>query len=210
MRVDGEGRGLSLFARFLARQFAEPSGLVGRLVIAPWLNRIGRRLNDLAVQLLQSRSGEALLEVGYGGGGLLRRLARLRPARLVGVDVSAAVPRRIAGAELVRAEAAALPFADGSFDAVVSVSVLHFWSRLEPMLAELGRVLRAGGRLVLVFEPPEALRRWAGHRYGFLLWSEADVVAAAAASGLALEERRQGSGRKPDFFVGLRFRKGAA
>jgi SAM-dependent methyltransferase len=210
LRVDGEGRGLSLFARFLARQFAEPSGLVGRLVIAPWLNRIGRRLNDLAVQLLQSRSGEALLEVGYGGGGLLRRLARLRPARLVGVDVSAAVPRRIAGAELVRAEAAALPFADGSFDAVVSVSVLHFWSRLEPMLAELGRVLRAGGRLVLVFEPPEALRRWAGHRYGFLLWSEADVVAAAAASGLALEERRQGSGRKPDFFVGLRFRKGAA
>ena len=124
--------------------------------------------------------------------------------------MSAAVPRRIAGAELARAEAAALPFADGSFDAIVSVSVLHFWSRLEPVLAELGRVLRAGGRLVLVFEPPEALRRWGGHRYGFKLWSEADVVAAAAAAGLALEERRQGSGRKPDFFIGLRFRKGAA
>ncbi|WP_294172847.1 class I SAM-dependent methyltransferase [uncultured Sphingomonas sp.] len=209
MRVDGEGRGLSLFARYLARQFAEPSGLIGRLVIAPWLNRIGRRLNALALKLLAPQPGERSLEVGYGGGGLLRRLARLRPARLVGVDVSAAVPRQIAGAELVRAEAAALPFADRSFDAVVSVSVLHFWLRLEPVLAEFGRVLRAGGRLVLVFEPPEALRRWAGHRHGFQLWSEADVVAAAAASGLALEERRQGSGRKPDFFVGLRFRKGA-
>ncbi|CAA9497419.1 MAG: hypothetical protein AVDCRST_MAG31-161 [uncultured Sphingomonas sp.] len=196
--------------RFLARQFAEPSGLAGRLVIAPWLNRIGRRLNDLALDLLQPEPGERLLEVGYGGGGLLKRLARAGPARLVGADPSPAVPRRIAGAELVRAEGAALPFCDRSFDAVVSVSVLHFWPKLEPVLGEFARVLRPGGQLVLVFEPPEALRRWAGHRYGFQLWSEADVVAAAAAAGLALEERRQGSGRKPDFFVGLRFRKGAA
>jgi SAM-dependent methyltransferase len=210
LRVDGEGRGLSLFGRYLARQFAAPSGLVGRLVIAPWLNRIGWRLNALALELVVPGPGERLLEVGYGGGGLLRRLARLRPARLVGVDISGAVPKRVDGAELVRAEAAALPFADGSFDAVVSVSVLHFWSRLEPVLAEFSRLLRTGGRLVLVFEPPEALRRWAGHRYGFQLWSEADLVGAAAAAGLALEERRQGSGRKPDFFIGLRFRKGPA
>jgi SAM-dependent methyltransferase len=210
LRLDGEGRSLNPLARYLARQFAEPSGLVGRLVIAPWLNRIGRRLNAMALELLEPRVGEALLEVGYGGGGLLRRLAKTEPARLVGVDVSAAVPRRIAGAELVRAEAGVLPFADGSFDAAVSVSVLHFWPRLEPVLAEIGRVLRAGGRLVLVFEPPETLRRWAGHRYGFQLWSEADVIGAAAGAGLILEDRRQGSGRKPDFFVGLRLRKGTA
>lgn len=111
------------------------------------------------------------------------------------------------GAELVRAEAAALPFADRSFDGAVSVSVLHFWPRLGPVLDEVARVLREGGRLVLVFEPPEALRRWPGHRYGFQLWSVNQVIAAAAAADLLLEERRDGAGRKPDFFVGLRFRK---
>ncbi len=147
------------------------------------------------------------MEVGFGGGGLLRRLARCSPARLVGVDISSAVPKRMAGAELVRAEAAALPLPDRSFDGAVSVSVLHFWPRLDPVLAELARVLRAGGRLVLVFEPPEALRRWPGHRYGFHLWSVDEVITAAAGVGLVLEERREGSGRKPDFFVGLRFRK---
>lgn len=161
----------------------------------------------MALDMLAPRPGEALLEVGYGGGGLLKRLARSRPARLVGVDPSSAVPKRVAEAELVRADAAALPFANASFDGLVSVSVLHFWPRLEPVLAELARVLRPGGRLVLVFEPPEALRRWPGHRHGFQLWSEEEVTAAAAASALFLEERREGSGRKPDFFVGLRFRR---
>lgn len=139
---------------------------------------------------------------------MLRRLASCRLERLVGVDASIAVPQRIAGAKLVRAEAASLPFTNESFDGLASVSVLHFWPRLEPVLAEFARVLRFGGRLVLVFEPPGALRRWPGHQYGFQLWSEAAVVSAASTAGLTLEERREGSGRKPDFFVGLRFRKG--
>lgn len=181
--------------------------MLGRLVVAPWLNRIGRRLNDLALELLQPRPGEALLEVGYGGGGLLRRLSDMRLSRLVGVDRSAAVPQRIRAAELMRAEAVPLPFADASFDAAVSVSVLHFWRELDSPLREIARVLRPGGRLVLVFEPPEALRRWPGHRHGFELWSVEDVVTAGEAVGLRLEARAEGSGFMPDFFVGLRMRK---
>lgn len=192
---------------WLARQFARPHGLLGRWLIAPWLNRIGRRLNAMAIDLLGPIAGEAVLEIGYGGGGLLRRLASLRPARLAGVDRSDAVPDAVRGAELHRAEAIALPFPDASFDAIVSVSVLHFWTDLAPPLAEIARVLRPGGRLILVFEPPEALRRWSGSRHGFEMWSEAAVVAAAAAAGLVLDARREGQGKLPDWFVGLRFRK---
>ena len=195
---------------WLARQFARPQGLLGRFVIAPWLNRIGRRLNAMAADMLALRPGEAALEIGYGGGRLLRRLAKVGTERLVGVDVSDALPPRIAGAELVQADAASLPFGDASFDALVSVSVLHFWRDLGPPMREAARVLRPGGRLVLVFEPPEALQRWSGHRFGFELWSEQAVIDAAAQVGLMLEDRRQGHGRKPDWFVGLRLRKKAA
>jgi ubiquinone/menaquinone biosynthesis C-methylase UbiE len=184
--------------------------LLGRWWIAPWLNRIGRRLNAVALELLDAGPGEALLEIGFGGGGLLRRLASAQPRRLVGIDRSDALPKRIAGAELVRGEASALTFADESFDAAVSVSVLHFWTDLAPPLREAARVLRPGGRLVLVFEPPEALKRWPGHRFGFELWSEAQVIAAAQQAGLVLDARREGQGRRPDWFVGLRFRKGPA
>ena len=191
---------------WLAGQFARPSGMLGRLLITPLLNRVGRRLNVMAMDLLEVQPGEAVLEIGYGGGGLLRRLAKARLGRLVGVDVSTALPGRIAGAELVRSEASALPFPDASFDGVVTVSVLHFWHELDSPLREIARVLRPGGRLVLVFEPPEALQRWSGHRFGFELWSEAAVICAAAEVGFVLDERREGQGRMPDWFVGLRLR----
>ena len=71
-----------MIRRWIAHQFARPSGRLGRWFIAPWLNRIGRRLNRLAFDLLAPKPGEALLEIGFGGGALLERLAAARPAKL--------------------------------------------------------------------------------------------------------------------------------
>jgi SAM-dependent methyltransferase len=202
-----------MIRRWIAHQFARPSGRLGKWVIAPWLNRIGRGLNRLACDLLAPKPGEALLEIGFGGGALLERLAAAQPAKLVGVDRSGAIVargrRRLGGrAEIIEAETQSLPFADDSFDGLVSVSVLHFWPELAPPLREMARVLRRAGRLVLVFECEDSLRSWPGHRHGFELWSAADVVAAANAAGLALDARVEEQGRKPDHYVGLRFVKG--
>lgn len=199
-----------MMRRWIAHQFARPSGRLGKWVIAPWLNRIGRGLNRLAFDLLAPGPGEALLEIGFGGGVLLERLAAARPSRLVGVDRSSQIVARgrKGGAEIVEAEAASLPFADDSFDGLVSVSVLHFWPDLDAPLREMARVLRRSGRLVLVFECEESLRSWPGHRHGFELWSADDVIAAAASAGLALDARVEEQGKKPDRYIGLRFVKG--
>jgi len=202
-----------MIRRWIAHQFARPSGRLGQWVIAPWLNRIGRGLNRLARDLLAPKPGEALLEIGFGGGVLLERLADMRPGRLVGVDPSAEIVargrKRLKGrAEIAEAEATSLPFEDDSFDGLVSVSVLHFWPDLGPPLSEMARVLRRAGRLVLVFECEDSLRRWPGHCHGFQLWSAADVIEAAASAGFALDARVEEQGKKPDHYVGLRFVKG--
>ena len=201
-----------MIRRWIAHQFARPAGRLGQWIIAPWLNRIGRALNRLAFDLLAPKPGEALLEVGFGGGALLERLSTLRLGKLAGVDWS---QEMVASggqlrAELVQAEAASLPFADASFDGVVSVSVVHFWPDLGPPLREMARVLRRSGRLVLVFECEASLKLWPGHRHGFQLWSAADVIEAAASAGLALDARVEEQGKKPDHYVGLRFVKGVA
>ena len=104
-----------------------------------------------------------VLDLGCGPGGVMAAAARRWPAaRVVGVDVAArmlAEARRgwpgAAPPALVRADAAALPFAAGSFDAVTSHSFLYLVPDRDAVLAEAGRVLRPGGRLLLV-EP------WAG------------------------------------------------
>lgn len=203
-----------MIQRWIAHQFAAPSGLLGRMLVGPWLDRIGAPLGQLAIELLDPQRGEALLDVGFGGGALLARLLAARPGRLAGVDVSEAMVHRVrqrfgTRVDVALGTAQALPFADGRFDGVTSVSVLHFWADLAPPLADIARVLRPGGRLVLVFEEPEQLRRWAGHRYGFQTWSSEAVIAAAQRVGLRLTERRDGTGTKPATFTGLRFEKEA-
>lgn len=95
-----------------------------------------------------------VLDAGCGTGGFLALLRQRRPD-LAGFGVEwdpAAAPRAShkSGAAVVRGSVNALPFATGCFDAVVSADVLcHAAVDLAAALAELKRVLRPGGRLVL-------------------------------------------------------------
>ncbi|HEX9933073.1 MAG TPA: class I SAM-dependent methyltransferase [Allosphingosinicella sp.] len=205
---------MSVRLRWLARQFARPSGLAGRLLIAPWLDRISRRANRLALERLAPAPGERVLELGFGGGGLLGLVLQSKLAKLIAVDASRAMVRRAARRfaasvssdrlELLHARAEALPLGGGSIDAAVSVSSLYFWDDLHRALTELARVLRPGGRLVLVWEAPETLRRWPGHRFGFHIYDDASVIAAAAGANLL-----DPVVRSVDGFLVLSLRRGA-
>jgi arsenite methyltransferase len=97
------------------------------------------------------------LDVGCGSGDPAALLLRLYPAcaSVVGLDPSAARlghARRHAGPRLafVRGDGRRLPFPDGSFDRVLSADALE-WVR-PPLAAvrEMRRVLRAGGRALLI------------------------------------------------------------
>ena len=114
-----------------------------------------------------------VLDLGCGPGGVMAAVARRWPTtRVVGVDLAArmlAEARRGWAAPrppgLVRADAAVLPFPSGAFDAVTSHSFLYLVPDRGAVLAEAWRVLRPGGRLLLV-EPwagPAAVRAVVAH-----------------------------------------------
>ena len=163
-------------------------------------------MNRLAVEMLDPRPGERVLDLGFGGGGLIGELLRAGSVP-VGVDISEDMieraRRRFPGVELHRASAERLPLADGSVDKAASLNSLYFWPGPEGAIAELARVLRPGGRLLLVFEPAEELKKWPGHRHGFRLFEVAEVRALIEQAGFAVNEERWGTGRKPDRFCGL-------
>lgn len=205
---------MSARLRWLARQFARPHGITGRLLFGPWLDRIGREMNALALRDLAPQPGETVLEVGFGGGGLIAALLAAG-ARPIGVDVSAAMVARArrrfgSRASVIEASVEALPFADGAVDKAASVNNIYFWPDPPAAMAELARVVRPGGLLAIAFEPPDELAKWPGHRHGFRLSSEAEVRALMEGAGFDRIRASWGTGRKPDRFLCLTGRRGGA
>lgn len=98
---------------------------------------------------------DRVLDVGCGTGALLHQLARIYPqAHLAGVDpvpeMLAVARRRLPpSVDLREGWAERLPFADGSFDVVVSCNMFHYIRKPIAALNEMGRVLRSGGALVI-------------------------------------------------------------
>lgn len=94
-----------------------------------------------------------VLDAGCGTGGLLRRLRAAQPAwALTGLDfspIACELARERTGGEIVQGSIAALPFADATFDAVVSCDVVCQVTDPAQAAREFHRVLRPGGTVVL-------------------------------------------------------------
>ncbi len=199
-----------MISRYLARQFARPSGWLGRRWIGPWLDRISGPINRLTLAQLDIGRDDTLLEVGFGGGALLDMMLAATQGKVIGADLSGAMVARgrrrfhgIARLRLVEASVERLPLAPASVDKACSVNNLYFWPDPAAALAELARVIRPGGLLAIAFEPPEELRKWPGHRFGFRLYDEAELRALMMAAGFSGLRCTEGRGRKPDRFLCL-------
>lgn len=112
---------------------------------AGFVAELGRPLLDL----LDARAGERILDLGCGDGRLTQAVAA-GGARVTGVDLSPdlAAAARARGLDVQVADGAALPYPDASFDGVLSNAALHWMTAPEPVLGEVARVLKPGGRFV--------------------------------------------------------------
>lgn len=136
---------------FDRRAAAYESGLIGRMH-----HDIVERGVDIALTALPAP--RRVLDIGCGTGALLRLLAdRLRDAEtLVGIDpapnmirTASSVPDLDRRIRFAVAAAERLPFADRSFDLVISTTSFDHWADQGRGLRECARVVRPGGPLVL-------------------------------------------------------------
>jgi arsenite methyltransferase len=106
------------------------------------------------IELLAPQPGWRVLDVGCGPGHLVSDLADAvgGRSRVQGADVSEHMIALGAqrNLDLVQLSGTALPFDDASFDAVVATQAYEFVERLPAALGELSRVLRPGGRALIL------------------------------------------------------------
>ncbi|MCP4384928.1 MAG: metalloregulator ArsR/SmtB family transcription factor [Hyphomicrobiales bacterium] len=148
-------------------------------------------------EALGARPFDSLLDLGTGTGRMLELLNRLY-SRAVGVDTSPnmlAVARAnldragIANAQIRLGDIYNLPLPRGAFDVVVVHQVLHFLDDPQRALAESARVLRPGGRLLIVdFAPHEMEFLRQDHAHRRLGFSRDQVGQWITAAGLGLDK----------------------
>ena len=178
-------------------------GIKGALRYLRWLPQMWRSpINDAVIALIDPRPGERVIDIGAGmGAGAMRAAA-------CGAQVIAVEPtpfmrrvltgrrmfsRRRPGVEVVDGTAERLPVDDGTIDAIWAVNTMHHWVDVERGVAEIARVLRPGGRLLLVDEVftdpthPDHERFGAEHgpeHHGFTLVEADDMGSLFRAAGL--------------------------
>ena len=108
-----------------------------------------------AVELADAR---CVLDIGCGDGQISRLAVALGAERVVGVDPTwnqvSIAQQRGGGAAFARSGAAALPFPDASFDAVVACLVFEHIRDVDEAIAEVARVLQPGGRFCFFLNHP--------------------------------------------------------
>jgi ubiquinone/menaquinone biosynthesis C-methylase UbiE len=151
-------------------------------------------------RMMRARPGEAILEVGCGGGHVL---SLFRAASLTGVDVSgemlAKATKNLAGYDvrLLKGDLGELGLADGSFDGIVCSEVLEHVVDPEQVLCHIRRLVKPTGRIVITFPndalinrlkevvrksglaalPPFRRVAWGGDDYHLHVWSVREMRA---------------------------------
>lgn len=107
------------------------------------------------------------------GTGKLTRLLVATGADIVAVEpvpgMRAELARAAPSVSVVDGTAEAIPFPDGTFDFVTVAQAFH-WFRFDEALAEIGRVLRPGGALAIVFNERDAHTPWVARWNEVLDW----------------------------------------
>lgn len=187
-----------IWKSLLAAQSHKPSGILGRLFMGRYLDRANAEINQLVFEALGTGPQDRVLEVGFGGADLLLRIAAsLDGGKIEGVDlshemvVSAGKRARKLGlsqnTDFHQGSIESLPFEDASFDLACSVHTIYFWPDLDRGIAELARVIKSSGRLVLGYSAESVLRDEGWVERGFSAYSNQRIDDACRAHGFVSE-----------------------
>ena len=178
-------------------------GITGALRYLRWLPQMWRSpINDAVVDLVAPQAGERIVDIGAGMGAGTMRAARTG-ATVLAVEPTPFVRRvlrvrrllntRRTSIEVVDGAAEQIPVDDRTVDAIWAVNTMHHWVDIERGVAEIARVLRPNGRVVLVDEVftdpshPDHERFGADHgpeHHGFTMVEADEVGTLLRAAGL--------------------------
>lgn len=137
-----------------------PQGEAGAEMLSR-MNRSHAEVTAWGIAFLELKPDDTVLDIGCGGGAALARMAEtVTEGHLTGIDYSpvsvqsaSAYNKDVIAAgrmDILEGSVEALPFADNSFDKIITVESFYFWPSPAENLRKVRRVLRPGGRFLIV------------------------------------------------------------
>jgi len=150
---------MNLLGRLLS-QSGKPRGWFGRFLVRG-MNFGHSGLTRWGLSKVEISENATVLDIGCGGGRTLERLAALaRLGKAVGIDYSkdsVAVARKrnqrlisCGRVEVIHGSVSSMPFPDATFDCISAVETYYFWPDIAGDLAEVRRVMKPSGQLVII------------------------------------------------------------
>ena len=141
----------------------KPEGFLGKMMVAGMNGGSHAAMASWGLDFGNIPAEGEILDIGCGGGANLQRLIqRSLKGKVTGVDyssVSVEKSRKVNAdaiskgrCKVLEASVASLPFADESFNMATAFETVYFWPDIEKSFAEVFRVLKPGGKLLIVNE----------------------------------------------------------
>ncbi len=146
----------------LIGQAKNPKGFVGSAMLKI-MNSAHSRMTAWGLSKIHIDDHATVLDIGCGGGQTLKTLSSILPnGRIYGVDyseeaVAASIRENSKDVQagkmaVMQAGVSSMPFQDGHFDLATAFQTHYFWPDLKNDIREVNRILKPGGRFLLVSE----------------------------------------------------------
>ena len=168
----------------LAEQLRLPEGSLG-IKVGENMNKGNRLMNLESIRQLDVTGNDNILEIGMGNGFFVRDiLSSAHNVHYTGCDFSPTMVKEAtalnqvygSNAKFVLTAAENLPFGDAVFDKAFTVNTIYFWENPATTLAEIKRVLKPGGVLVVTLRPKYVMDKLPVVAYGFTTYSKERAV----------------------------------
>ncbi|MFA8451871.1 MAG: class I SAM-dependent methyltransferase [Bacteroidales bacterium] len=172
--------------KVLSLQSRKPSGFIGRYIMTKIFSRGNANMDSLVIGSLDLREDDQVLEIGFGTGNLVKRIASfIKGGCIEGVDFSKAMLERarknnkenilIGKVKLHNMDCKELSFPNESFTKICSSNTIYFWNSPKENFKEMLRVLKAKGKIVIGFRDEIQMNKLDLDKTVFNIYTKAEI-----------------------------------
>ncbi len=174
------------FSSFFSEQARRPEGLFGHMVMSIVFDQGNAFLNDFVNELMSVHIDDRIIEIGFGTGKLIHKMAQQIDKGLVeGIDFSrtmTSIARKRNKKNIAKGKVKIfegnfdeMPYEKERFTKACSVNTIYFWPDPVRTARRIAEILKPDGKLILAFEDMEQLKQRKLNQEVFHLYSKEEV-----------------------------------